>query len=74
VRAGEPLSFEARGPNGSVLVEGRTAGVFAWLRLSPAVETDLPSAGRFAAVLDGQDTPAWITGADRQLRWANRPG
>lgn len=69
---GEPLSFEARGPNGSVLVEGRTAGVFAWLRLSPAVETDLPSAGRFAAVLDGQDTPAWITGADRRLRWANR--
>lgn len=69
---GEPLSFEARGPRGSVLVEGRTAGVFAWLRLSPAVETELPSASRFAAVLDGQDTPAWITGADRRLRWANR--
>jgi signal transduction histidine kinase len=69
---GEPLSFEARGPRGSVLVEGRTAGVFAWLRLQPAIETELPSAGRFAAVLDGQDTPAWITGADRQLKWANR--
>jgi signal transduction histidine kinase len=69
---GEPLSFEARGPRGSVVVEGRTAGVFAWLRLSPAVETALPSAGRFAAVLDGQDTPAWITGSDKQLRWANR--
>ena len=68
---GEPLSFEARGPKGSVLVEGRTAGVFAWLRLSPAIETELPSASRFAAVLDGQETPAWITGADGRLRWAN---
>jgi PAS domain-containing protein len=69
---GEPLSFEARGPKGSVLVEGRTAGVFAWLRLSPAIETELPSASRFAAVLDGQETPAWITGGDGRLRWANR--
>lgn len=69
---GEPLAFEARGPHGSVLAEGRTAGVFAWLRLSPAVETELPSANRFAGVLNGQENPAWITGGDGQLRWANR--
>jgi signal transduction histidine kinase len=69
---GEPLAFEVRGPKGSVMVEGRTAGVFAWLRLSPAIETELPTASRFAAVLDGLETPAWITGADRRLRWANR--
>ena len=69
---GEPVAFEARGPRGCVLVEGRTAGVFAWLRLSPAVETELPTANRFASVLDGQENPAWITGADGLLRWANR--
>jgi len=69
---GEPLSFEARGPKGAVVVDGRTAGAFAWLQLSPAVESELPTAARFAAVLDGQENPAWIAGSDGRLRWANR--
>ena len=69
---GEPLTFDARGPKGVVRVEGRTAGVFAWLRLSAASDVDLPSATRFNDVLDGQGTPAWITGAEGALRWANR--
>ena len=72
VQRGEPLSFEAQGPLGSVQVEGRTAGVFAWLRLSPAIEKDRLSGARFADVLEEQDTPAWITGVDGRLRWANR--
>jgi PAS domain-containing protein len=69
---GEPLAFEVRGPKGTVLVEGRTAGVFAWLRLSAAVEGEHLSGARFADVLDGQETPAWITGSDGGLRWANK--
>ena len=72
VQNGEPLSFEAHGPNGMVQVEGRTAGVFAWLRLSPAIQGVQLSGARFADVLDGQETPAWITGVDGLLRWANR--
>ena len=68
---GEPLSFEARGPKGTLKVEGRTAGVFAWLRLSPAMDTDLASATRFADVLGGQEVPAWIAGPHGELRWAN---
>jgi PAS domain-containing protein len=72
IHRGEPLSFEAQGPSGSVLVEGRTAGVFAWLRLSPAIERDRLSGARFADVLENQNTPAWITGVDGRLRWANR--
>ncbi|HEX8569502.1 MAG TPA: PAS-domain containing protein [Caulobacteraceae bacterium] len=68
---GEPLTFEARGPKGTLHVEGRTAGVFAWLRLSPAIDTDLASATRFADVLGGQEVPAWIAGSGGELRWAN---
>lgn len=71
---GEACIFEARGPSGLVGVEGRAAGVFAWLRLAPARadDTGLPSASRFAAALDAQDDPAWIAGADGTLVWANK--
>jgi signal transduction histidine kinase len=71
---GEPCAFEARGPGGLVSVEGRTAGALAWLRLAALTrgDADLPTAARFAAFLDSQSGPAWITGAGGSLAWANR--
>ena len=70
---GEPCDFEARGPGkGAVVVEGRTAGAFAWLGLSTVTSAGLPSAARFAAFLDAQGNPAWITGPSGRLAWANR--
>ncbi len=72
---GEPCDFEARGPaagQGAVVVEGRTAGAFAWLGLSAVAAAGLPSAARFAAFLDAQTDPAWITGPTGRLVWANR--
>jgi signal transduction histidine kinase len=70
---GEPCAFEARGPNGVVSVEGRTAGALAWLRLSPieGAGAALPTAARFAAFLDARPEPAWIAGADGKVQWAN---
>ena len=70
---GEPCAFEARGSKGVVSVEGRAAGVLAWLRLtaSSAEETALPSAARLAAFLDAGGDPAWIAGADGTVQWAN---
>lgn len=74
---GEAMAFEARGPGGTVMVEGRAAGAYAWLRLSVAAGAGLPSAARFAAFLDAQPGPAWIVGppkggAPGPLLWANR--
>ena len=71
---GEPCAFEARGPNGVVSVEGRTAGALAWLRLSPieGAGAALPTAARFAAFLDARPEPAWIAGADGRVQWANK--
>ncbi|MGE5566761.1 MAG: ATP-binding protein [Parcubacteria group bacterium] len=71
---GEPCAFEARGPNGVVSVEGRTAGALAWLRLSAAegAGAALPTAARFAAFLDTRSEPAWIAAADGTLQWANK--
>jgi signal transduction histidine kinase len=72
---GEPCDFEARGEGsgqGAVVVEGRTAGAFAWLGLSAVAAAGLPSAARFAAFLDSQTDPAWITGPTGRLVWANR--
>ena len=71
---GEPCAFEARGANGVVSVEGRTAGALAWLRLSPieGAGAGLPTAARFAAFLDARPEPAWIAGADGRMQWANR--
>jgi len=71
---GEPCAFEARGPNGVVSVEGRTAGALAWLRLA-AIEgagAALPTAARFAAFLDARPEPAWIAGADGAVQWGNK--
>ena len=80
VERGEPCDFEARGAIsadgdaalGVVTVEGRTAGAFAWVRISAAGGSGLPSAARFAAFLDAQDSPAWIVGQTGRLLWANR--
>jgi signal transduction histidine kinase len=72
---GEPCDFEAKGDGaslGAVVVEGRTAGAFAWLGLSAVAGVGLPSAARFAAFLDSQTDPAWITGPSGKLVWANR--
>ena len=72
---GEPCAFEARasgaGGAGSVAVEGRAAGAFAWLRLAVQGGHGLPSAARFAAFLDAQDQPAWLVDAAGRLVWAN---
>jgi signal transduction histidine kinase len=70
---GEACTFEAQGKNGSVSVEGRAAGALAWLRLavSASDEAGLPSATRFAAFIDSQVEPAWISGADGAALWGN---
>ena len=75
VERGEPCDFEVQGPaGGAVVVAGRTAGAMAWLRLEVAEGSGagLPSAARFSAFLDMQPAPAWISGANGQLVWANR--
>ncbi len=78
IERGEPCDFEARAlagegaSRGAVVVEGRTAGALAWLRLSASVGGGLPSAARFSDYLDTQPSPAWIAGAGGRLLWANR--
>src|SRR6185312_7498133 len=70
---GQACAFEARGPGGSVVVDGRASGAVAWLRLQPSLPTDgrLPPAGRLAALLDALPQPVWLAhGAG--LIWANR--
>ncbi len=71
--AGEPCTFEARGPAGLISVEGRAAGAFAWLRLTALASADagLPTAARFAAFIDSLPSPAWISGAGGALLWAH---
>ena len=70
---GETCAFDARGPRGAVSVEGRAAGVLAWLRLtaSSPEQVALPSAARLATFLDASVDPAWIAGADGTVQWAN---
>ena len=70
---GEPCAFEVRGPGGVVAVEGRAAGALAWLRLSSVIgeDTGLPTAPRFAALLDARTGPAWIAAADGDAVWVN---
>ncbi len=76
---GEACAFEVQGPatekggGGLVAVEGRAAGALAWLRLSAAVGEDagLPTAPRFAALLNARATPAWIASADGSPVWVN---
>ena len=70
---GEACAFEVQGDGGLVAVEGRAAGALAWLRLSAAVGEDpgLPTAPRFAALLNARTTPAWIAAADGSPVWVN---
>ena len=75
---GEACAFEVQGPpkagvSGLVAVEGRAAGAMAWLRLSTAAGDDagLPTAPRFAALLNARTTPAWIAAADGSPVWVN---
>ena len=70
---GEACAFEVQGPGGLVAVEGRAAGAQAWLRLSTAAGEDpgLPTAPRFAALLNARATPAWIAAADGSPVWVN---
>jgi signal transduction histidine kinase len=75
---GEACAFEVQGPakagiSGLVAVEGRAAGAMAWLRLSTAAGDDagLPTAPRFAALLNARQTPAWIAAADGSPVWVN---
>lgn len=70
---GEACAFEARGPGGTVSVEGRAVGALAWLRLSAIVGEGevLPTAPRFAAFLDARASPAWIAAADGSPAWVN---
>ena len=71
---GEPCSFHTSGRAGGVDVEGRTSGGVAWLRLvrSSGARQGLPSPDQFAAFLDGQGQPAWVSDANGALLWANR--
>ena len=70
---GEACAFEVRGAGGVVSVEGRAAGALAWLRLSAVIGEDagLPTAPRFAALLDARPFPAWIASADGSPIWVN---
>jgi signal transduction histidine kinase len=70
---GEACAFEVQGPGGVVAVEGRAAGALAWLRLSAVIGEDagLPTAPRFAALLDARASPAWVAAADGSPVWVN---
>jgi signal transduction histidine kinase len=73
LETGEAIVFEAKGPGGALLVEGRAAGLLVWLKLSPAAAaTALPTAERLAALLDSRPEPAWIADARGDVTWANR--
>ncbi|MBU1374557.1 MAG: PAS-domain containing protein [Alphaproteobacteria bacterium] len=70
---GEACAFEVKGPAGVVTVEGRAAGALAWLRVSAVLGEDqgLPTAPRFAALLNARIYPAWIAAADGSPVWVN---
>ena len=73
LETGEAIVFEAKGPGGALLVEGRAAGLLIWLKLSPAAAAAaLPTAERLAALLDSRPDPAWIADARGDVTWANR--
>ena len=71
---GAPLDVEINRPAGTVLVEGRSAGALAWLRLSldPATRAGSPPPARLAALIDAYSDPAWVAAADGALMWVNR--
>jgi len=73
LETGEAIVFEANGPGGALLVEGRAAGLLIWLKLSPAAAAAaLPTAERLAALLDSRPDPAWIADERGDVTWANR--
>ncbi len=73
LESGEAIVFEAKGPGGALLVEGRAAGLLIWLKLSSAAAAvALPTAERLAALLDSRPDPAWIADARGDVTWANR--
>jgi signal transduction histidine kinase len=74
VTRGEAFAVRALGPAGAVLVEGRSAGAWAWLRLSPAAEADMsgPDARRLAGLVDAQGDPAWLANAEGAPAWVGR--
>jgi signal transduction histidine kinase len=71
---GEECAFRAAGTSGVVLVEGRSSGVWAWLRLSciAGSRPGAPEADRLRALVDSHDDPAWITSADGEPEWVNQ--
>jgi signal transduction histidine kinase len=73
IERGEACTFQVRGAQGFVAVDGRAAGALAWVRLQPLIATDggLPTAARFAALLDALPHPAWVRSAGGALIWAN---
>ena len=73
IEKGEACAFQVRGTQGLVLVDGRAAGACAWVRLQPQIAADggLPTAARFAALLDALPLPAWVCTASGALIWAN---
>ena len=73
-RYGEPCSFIVHGPSGAVLVEGRCGGAWAWLRLGIARDPPASAPGdqNLRALVDSQQDPAWIAGADGEPTWVNR--
>jgi signal transduction histidine kinase len=71
--AGQACAFQARGPGGTVAVDGRASGALAWLRLQPDLPNDggLPPASRLAALMDALPHPAWLVQGGA-LIWANQ--
>ena len=75
VERGEACAFQMRGAQGFISVDGRAAGACAWLRLQPqisAADGGLPTAGRFAALLDALPQPVWTQSQGGSLIWANK--
>jgi len=70
IEKGEPFRFNARADGAPVVVEGRSSGAVAWIRVARAEET--APGGRFAEMADHLPAPAWVTGRDGKIVWANR--
>ena len=71
---GEPCGFIAHGPAGTVRVDGRSGGAWAWLRLGIARDPPAITSGnvQLSALIDSQPDPAWIAGSNGEPTWVNR--
>jgi len=67
---GEPFRFTARSEGGPITVDGRSSGAVAWIRIAPLIEAS--PGGRFAEMADRLPAPAWVTGRDGKIAWANK--